>query len=676
MEAILKSIIIWLHLHPTWAGLVTFALTFFESLAILGLLIPGSVTLAAIGGLIGSGILPIFSIFAWAIAGAIIGDGLSYWLGYRYYKSIRKIWPISRFSKLIAKGEAFFHRHGGKSIFIGRFIGAIRPIMPLIGGMLKMRPVKFFTADIISGILWAPAYMLPGILIGAASAHFAPDRALHFILILLSIIIVIWLLFWLSKLITNFIIKRWQENADQLWLKLKIHTSLLYRLLYEHEQPLYSRPLSIACFSIGSGIVFLWLLINVLLKITWLQAINLSTLNLFESLHTIILQHLAIVISIYFGQPKVILGTTILLIGYFAIKRDWHALWHFIVLFFLSIIGSEICKTAISNLRPQVTISPPSNYSFPSGHVIFSLILFGFIAFLIAHNNKRWLKKCIYSLVVIIVLLVMLSRLYLNIHWLSDVTGSILLGSFILSIIVIAYRRKERHNRYRIIPLLTILIIGQLLFGSLYYTKNIQILQKNFQLIEAQHYINETQWWNSPSSLLPVYRLNRFAKPAQILNIQWMGSLVSIEHSLRQQGWQKPVHFGLHTLKQQLLGKRPTVLSPISKQLKHHRAVLIMIKPLELKDTYLILYLWDINYHTAIESLYLGNISYHFPVKHWLWHHKKTCTTVYPLPLQQLQAHLSAWNFKLIQFKEKYSIKHHPCVKYNNKILLLRGKLL
>jgi len=676
MTTILKSLVLWLHMHPTWAGVVTFAITLFESLAILGLLLPGSVVLTAIGGLIGSGIIPAVDIFIWAIAGAIIGDGLSYWLGYHYHTVIRKIWPISRFPKLIAKGEAFFHKHGRKSIFIGRFVGALRPVMPLIGGMLRMRPANFFPVDIVSGILWAPIYMLPGILVGAASAHFAPDQALHFILILLLIIFIIWLLFWLSKLITKLLLTQWGRYADYLWKKASTQKSIIYTLLYEHEQPLRSRPLSIACFTIISAIIFLLLLISVLFQATWLHSLNLSTLNFFESLHAIALQHIAIGMSIYLGKINVILGTAILITIYFAIKRDWHAFWHFIALLFLSIAGAEACKLLTHNIRPQVTITPPTTYSFTSGHVLFSLMLFGFIAFLIAHNNKKWIKKFSYSFVMLIVVLVMLSRLYLNVHWLGDVIGSVLLGGCILSIIVIAYRRKEQHNRYRALPLLIILIVGQALFGSWYYAKHAKILQRNFQLIEAPHYINETDWWGTSHSLLPIYRHNRFAKPIQILNIQWMGSLTSIKASLQQRDWKKPNRFGLRTLKQQLLGKKLMVLPPLTQQLKHHKPILVMIKPLAEKNVYLILHLWNINYHTAIEPIYLGNISYHFPVKHWLWHHQQTCHIIYDAATFQLQKNLRGWNYKSIAFKEKYSLKHHPCVQKKNKILLIRGKLI
>ena len=67
----------WLQLHPHWGGFVTFLISAMESLAIVGTVVPGSVMMAGIGALIGTGILPFWTTLIWAIAGAIAGDGAS-----------------------------------------------------------------------------------------------------------------------------------------------------------------------------------------------------------------------------------------------------------------------------------------------------------------------------------------------------------------------------------------------------------------------------------------------------------------------------------------------------------------------------------------------------------------------------------------------------------------------
>src|ERR1700722_20140485 len=109
----------WLHSHPHWAGFFVFLISFGESIAVFGLLVPGSVVMTAIGALMGAGILPIYPMLAWAIAGAVLGDIFSFWLGAYFHQDVRNIWPFTRYPQVLTKGEEFFERHGGKSVFLG-----------------------------------------------------------------------------------------------------------------------------------------------------------------------------------------------------------------------------------------------------------------------------------------------------------------------------------------------------------------------------------------------------------------------------------------------------------------------------------------------------------------------------------------------------------------------------
>ena len=151
----LQEIIQWIQLHPSTAGIAVFALSMAESLVVVGLLVPGTAMMFAVGALVGTGVLGLWSTLAWAAAGAIMGDSLGYWLGVRYQESLHGRWPFNRHPHWLEQGEAFFHRHGGKSIFIGRFVGPMRPMIPLVAGMLGMRPAVFYPANILSGLAWA-----------------------------------------------------------------------------------------------------------------------------------------------------------------------------------------------------------------------------------------------------------------------------------------------------------------------------------------------------------------------------------------------------------------------------------------------------------------------------------------------------------------------------------------
>jgi len=93
----LQPFIAWLRAHPNLAVSAAFFIAFGESLAFLGLLIPGTVIMSAVGTLVGAQIIPAFTTILFGILGAIIGDGLSFYLGYRYYHLIRNRWPFRRF---------------------------------------------------------------------------------------------------------------------------------------------------------------------------------------------------------------------------------------------------------------------------------------------------------------------------------------------------------------------------------------------------------------------------------------------------------------------------------------------------------------------------------------------------------------------------------------------------
>jgi len=150
---------VWLTNNPHWALAITFIISFSESLAIIGSIVPGSVTMTAVGIMAGSGVMRIDLTLLAAILGAVFGDSASYFLGYYFSDRLSKIWPFKKHPKWLDYGEDYFRKHGGKSVLIGRFIGPLRAIIPVVAGMMKMRQDKFLVANVI------------GILIGAASSE-------------------------------------------------------------------------------------------------------------------------------------------------------------------------------------------------------------------------------------------------------------------------------------------------------------------------------------------------------------------------------------------------------------------------------------------------------------------------------------------------------------------------
>lgn len=138
-----------------------------EAVFILGLFVPSTPVLLLVGGIIATGKLPFWEIYLAAVLGAVIGDAISYTVGHALKDRIRTIWPFRNYLDLLDRGEAFFAKHGGKSVFIGRFIPGVKAVVPGIAGMMGM-PYRWFSIiNISSAFAWAAAHILPGMLLTA-----------------------------------------------------------------------------------------------------------------------------------------------------------------------------------------------------------------------------------------------------------------------------------------------------------------------------------------------------------------------------------------------------------------------------------------------------------------------------------------------------------------------------
>ena len=198
MTGLVDQVLQWTGSHAHLAGLVVLLVAFAESLAGVGLLVPGAVILFGVGALIAAGALPLWSTLIWAAAGAAAGDGLSYWLGRHYGDQVRQMWPFRAFPGWLDKAESFCHRHGGKSIVLGRFVGPLRPVVPVMVGMLGMTPGRFFAFMLPATVAWAPAYLLPGMAVGA-SLTLAGEVAARLAILLAALGAAAWLLFGTTR---------------------------------------------------------------------------------------------------------------------------------------------------------------------------------------------------------------------------------------------------------------------------------------------------------------------------------------------------------------------------------------------------------------------------------------------------------------------------------------------
>src|SRR2546426_359181 len=166
MEQLVQPTLDFLSAHSGWAFPVMFITSFAESFAFLGLLFPGTSILIVAGTLMSAGWLPYWPVLTGAVVGAVLGDSVSFWLGRRYGRRLSRIWPFTRNPNLLPNGVRFFSRHGGKSVFIGRFFGPVRAVIPLAAGIMRMPRGLFWLANITSAIVWAPMLVFAGDTVG------------------------------------------------------------------------------------------------------------------------------------------------------------------------------------------------------------------------------------------------------------------------------------------------------------------------------------------------------------------------------------------------------------------------------------------------------------------------------------------------------------------------------
>lgn len=148
--------------NARWAPLIVFLFAFTESLAVIGFFVPATVILVGIGALVGASDIEFWPVWAGTAAGAVAGDFVSYAVGQYFKDSARRIWPLSRYPEMYDRSDRFFRKWGVWALFIGRFFGPVRGMVPLVAGVFQMRIGLFMAANIASAMIWAFAMLAPG----------------------------------------------------------------------------------------------------------------------------------------------------------------------------------------------------------------------------------------------------------------------------------------------------------------------------------------------------------------------------------------------------------------------------------------------------------------------------------------------------------------------------------
>lgn len=151
-----------------WLGYATlFGIVFAETGLLVGFFLPGDSLLFTVGVVAGAGQLDIVLICALLVTASILGDQFGYFLGNRTGPAIFDR-PDSRFFKRdhLKRTQAFYEKHGGKTLIYARFVPIIRTFAPFVAGVARMRYLRFFSFNVFGGLGWVTTMVLSGYTLG------------------------------------------------------------------------------------------------------------------------------------------------------------------------------------------------------------------------------------------------------------------------------------------------------------------------------------------------------------------------------------------------------------------------------------------------------------------------------------------------------------------------------
>jgi len=671
MTDIVSPLLEWLNANPELAGLVTFIISASESIAIIGTIVPGSITMTAIGALAGAGIIPLWITIICAILGAIVGDGISYGLGYYFKGRLNHAWPFKNYPGLVHSGETFVRKYGVMSVFIGRFVGPVRALVPMVAGMLGMKPFPFIIANITSAIGWAPVYMLPGILLGAASLELPPDIAIHTMLVLLLITLFILLCLWLTYKLIKLFHNQTEQFQNWIWQKLKKSRTLtpLTNLLKHRDPAKMHGQLNLLFYFLLTSFLFICLAAYVKTYGPYNLTVNEALYHLFRGIRTPLFDSVMINITLL-GQKQIILPVVLIIFALLLIFKHWRTAFHALALGIMAAGSVFVLKNLLKSPRPWGIFHNPETYSMPSGHTALATTVFMGLAFLIARSVRPSLRPPIYLLGITISFLVGISRLYLGAHWFTDVLASWLLASALLMLVILSYERQWQENVNPFLITFTSLLSIMLTFGAYHHLRFTQLKQDYAELNYPTENINMQEWWKT-NNVLSTYTVSLFGFPSQTINVVWAGDINQIEQTLLKEGWTNPPARDLVSTLHRIADIESTeYLSMVSPQYLDKRPELILTRRAEGIKNLLVLRLWDSNriIHETKTPLYVGIVGIIPRSYSWLYKSHPSDIPIASTYIFPNNKGIGQWEWKMIIMNQPMTLHHIN----HQRIMLIR----